>query len=92
MKHYLATFLLACIMPAITARAQVWREGGEPGKIKLGKGLGYAVEAQATISSAQTPLWLNANKHGLSSLEKTNGYLLAGIERPLATDSTADGA
>ncbi len=88
MKHYLATFLLACIMPATTARAQVWREGGEHGKIKLGKGLGYTLEAQATISSTQTPLWLNANKHGLSSLEKTNGYLLAGIERPLATDST----
>ena len=68
-------------------QAQAWREGNEHGKIKLGQGLGYSVEAQATQSNGQTPLWLNANKHGLSSLERTNGYLLAGIERPLITDS-----
>ncbi len=31
-----------------------------------------------------TPLWLNANKYGLSSLDKYNGYLRASLERPLA--------
>ena len=87
MKHYFAAFLWACMVPAFTMQAQAWREGDVHGKIKLGKGLGYSVEAQATQSNGQTPLWLNANKHGLSSLEKTNGYLLAGIERPLTTDS-----
>lgn len=35
------------------------------------------VEAQASLSDGKTPLWLNANKHGLSSLEGTNGYLRA---------------
>jgi hypothetical protein len=45
-------------------------------------------EAQATFSSGDnTPLWLNANKYGLSSLETTNGYLRAGIFRSMECDS-----
>ena len=37
-------------------------------------------EAQLTTSSGDhAPLWLNANKYGLSSLDKTNGYLRAGV-------------
>ncbi len=47
----------------------------------------YNVEMQATTSGGMTPLWLNANRHGLSSLDKTNGYLRAGIMRPLRADS-----
>ena len=31
-------------------------------------------EAQASFSDGRTPLWLNANKYGLSSLDHTNGY------------------
>ena len=45
------------------------------------------MEAQASFSRGKTPLWLNANKHGLSSLERCNGYLRADIIRPLAADS-----
>ena len=45
------------------------------------------VEAQVTASEGITPLWLNANKHGLSSLEAVNGYLRAVVIRPLSTDS-----
>ena len=87
MKHKFAILIWASLTPAFALQAQVWRETNEHGKINLGKDLGYTVEAQATASSGQTPLWLNANKHGLSSLEKTNAYLMAGIERPLSTDS-----
>lgn len=50
-------------------------------------GLEYRVEMQATLSDGKTPLWLNANKHGLSSLETANGYLRVAVERPLAVDS-----
>lgn len=51
--------------------------------------LSWKVEMQSTNCSGDfTPLWLNANRYGLSSLEKNNGYLLAGVERPLAADST----
>ena len=41
----------------------------------------------ATVGE-HTPLWLNANKYGLSSLDKYNGYVRAGVFRPLHTDST----
>ena len=49
-------------------------------------GVEYKVEAQASVSKGQTPLWLNANKYGLSSLDKTNGYFRAAVERPLSHD------
>lgn len=53
---------------------------------RLLEGMEYNVELQAGYSEGKTPLWLNANKYGLSSLEETNGYLRAGIKRPLAVD------
>ena len=51
------------------------------------EGLQYKVEMQASLSRGDhEPLWLNANKYGLSSLEKSNGYLRASLERPLTND------
>lgn len=45
-------------------------------------------EAQVTAASGDhNPLWLNANKYGLSSLDKTNGYVRAGAFRSLDNDS-----
>ena len=45
-------------------------------------------EAQVTASDGDhTPLWLNANKYGLSSLEQTNGYVRAGAFLPVQHDS-----
>lgn len=49
--------------------------------------LTYKLEMQQTASSGHTPLWLNANRHGLSSLNSTNGYVRAALERPLRLDS-----
>lgn len=46
------------------------------------------LETQLSTSSGDhTPLWLNANKYGLSSLDTQNGYLRAGISRPTTDDS-----
>ncbi|MGI6233018.1 MAG: capsule assembly Wzi family protein [Prevotella sp.] len=50
--------------------------------------LDYRVEAQATVANNKSPLWLNANKYGLSSIDKSNGYLRAAAERSLSEDST----
>ena len=33
------------------------------------------VEMQASLSNSRTPLWLNANKYGMSSLNAQNGYV-----------------
>lgn len=48
--------------------------------------LSYSVEIQGSVSRGRTPLWLNANKYGLSSLDKTNGYVRGGVFRPLSVD------
>lgn len=49
-------------------------------------GLEYKVEMQASVSDGYTPLWLNANKYGLSSVDESNGYLRVAAERKLSTD------
>lgn len=49
--------------------------------------LAYRAELQGTVSGGDhNPLWLNANRYGLSSLKKSNGYLRGAIERPLSLD------
>lgn len=51
------------------------------------EGLEYKIELQGSVSDGKTPLWLNANRHGLSSLEKRNGYARAALIRPLGADT-----
>jgi len=49
--------------------------------------LHYKTEMQATLSGGDhTPLWLNANRYGLSSLKRANGYLRGAVNRPLSVD------
>lgn len=59
--------LAICLMPSLAQAQQI----------------DYKVEADGGLSSGKTPLWLNANRYGLSSLEKHNGYLRAGIFKSL---------
>lgn len=48
----------------------------------------YRVETQVSASSGDhEPLWLNANKYGLSSLSKSNGYVRAGLFSPVMGDT-----
>ena len=48
----------------------------------------FKTEAQLTASDGDfTPLWLQANRYGLSSLDATNGYLRAGLFRAAEQDS-----
>ncbi len=78
--------ILLSVFANVRAFSQYFDEE-EKGIIPLAKGLEYKVELQSTFSHGQTPLWLNANRFGLSSLENANGYLRAGVFRPLRTDS-----
>ena len=78
----------AALMAAVSAAGQpAWTDFGGPSKAEPLRGLRYGVEAQVSLSDNQTPLWLNANKHGLGSLEKANGYLRAAVVRPIGEDS-----
>lgn len=75
-------FIVIFAMAGLVASAQndAQRQG-------LMEGLRYNVEMQASLSDGKTPLWLNANKYGLSSLEKSNGYVRAAMFRLQDTDS-----
>ena len=76
---------LAMPRPALAQYA--WQDDVEAGKLELDKNVEWGVEMQGSFSKGKTPLWLNANKHGLSSLERNNGYLRGSLIRPLSTDS-----
>lgn len=78
MRHLLSLFMLGM---TVAAYAQY------EGPLQPLQGIEYKAEAQASVSDGTTPLWLNANKYGLSSLEKTNGYLRGAVIRPLEVDS-----
>ena len=51
------------------------------------QGLEQTYELQYSLSDGNTPLWLNANRYGLSSLQGSNGYARGRVERPLALDA-----
>lgn len=55
--------------------------------IALTQGMDYAVTMQASLSDDNTPLWLNANKHGLSSLDDANGYIRLAVGRSMQQDT-----
>lgn len=72
--------------PIVIALTALLTAVGASAQSKLG-GLEYKAEVQASVSYGKTPLWLNANKYGLSSLDKQNGYVRAAVVRPLSADS-----
>lgn len=78
--------LAVVICGCATLYAQDDEEKVYPGN-KPTDGLELKVEMQGSLSHGKTPLWLNANKYGLSSLKEANGYLRFGAERPLSVDN-----
>ncbi|MBR0036347.1 MAG: hypothetical protein IJP70_01765 [Bacteroidales bacterium] len=51
------------------------------GNLRAGEGeLQQTYETQISLSNSKTPLWLNANKYGLSSLNHDNGYFRGTLE------------
>lgn len=74
-------------IPTSSLAQYAWQEGADTVKQNLGDGLEYRLETSGSLSNRKTPLWLNANKYGLSSLEKQNGYLRGCLLRPLSTDN-----
>jgi len=53
----------------------------------LTEGLEQTYELQTSISNGSTPLWLNANRYGLSSLSSQCGYVRGRVERAVEVDS-----
>ena len=90
MRYNKATLaVLALTFGTLNVNAQYdWQETDrERSTLNLKKDVQYSVEMQASVANNKTPLWLNANKYGLSSLDKTNGYIRGTVVRPLQADS-----
>lgn len=83
----LSTVLVLMSMATMVSAQYVWQREDDTVKLHLGNGITYNIETQASFSDDKTPLWLNANKYGLSSPERANGYLRGQVIRPLSTDS-----
>ena len=76
MRKFIAVVLFLC---SLTMAAEEGRS--------LTDSLHYRVEMQATLANGDhNPLWLQANRYGLSSLKTSNGYLLGAVSRPLSAD------
>ncbi len=87
MKSFLILLSLFVCLPSFSTSEQDISTSGEQKKRSLFTDLNYNLSMQSSVASGDfTPLWLNANKYGLSSLETTNGYLRASLERPLSLD------
>jgi len=71
---------LLCCLGALPAFS--WDGGGH----SFVDGLELMAEMQTSNAVGNTPLWLNANKYGLSSLEGNNGYFRLALERDLGQD------
>jgi len=74
-QHMRKIFCFIFLLQILSAQAQNAFEGIES-----------LYEFQTSVSNNKTPLWLNANKYGLSSLEKSNGYARAFIKRDISHD------
>ncbi len=76
------------LLPQHVAAQYMWQElERTPSKPALTSDMEYHVETQVSLSKGHTPLWLNANKYGLSSLSAANGYVRGSVIRPLSADS-----
>lgn len=52
-------------------------------KAQFFKNSGYAVEMGGDVGGGEhSPFWFNANKHGVSTINKNSGYLRAALHRP----------
>lgn len=85
MKRHILLSVLLVATGVGHAQADFDAENASPWNI--GENIHYQVELQSSFADGKTPLWLHSNRHGLSSLEKNNGYLRAALIRPLRTDS-----
>ena len=84
MKRTISAFV------ALLALAAQVQAQDDDGKLSPFSEVGYRVEMQGSVSDGNTPLWLNANRYGLSSLESQNGYIRASLERKTNDDRRWD--
>lgn len=55
---------------------------------RAGHGITYNAEIQTTNADGNSPLWLNANRYGLSSVDGHNGYVRIGLFKDTEGDNS----
>ncbi len=56
--------------------------------MNFAEGISYKLESQVSTSRNATPLWLTANKHGVSNTRRNFGYFRPALIRETTADST----
>ena len=83
MNHRIVACLLSCLLCCVSTDLAVAQE--------IGEHLRHAsltFEASATVASGDyAPLWLTANRYGLSSVRPTSNYERARLQRDLSQDA-----
>ena len=87
MKKYIYSAITLLAFSLSASAQYAWQHGAEAGEFHPFSDVHYTSSMQGSFSSGNTPLWLNANKYGMSSLKSSNGYIRETIERPLEADS-----
>ena len=74
---------IVCLVGFASMADSVWGQGVS----EIFSGVEVTTEAQGSLGDGKTPLWLNANKYGLSSLDEKNCYIRVAAARPIVVDS-----
>ena len=82
-------FICMLLLPS-TSFAQIYIDDEDEDEAAKNAYLKVDLEAQASLSDNKTPLWLNANKYGLSSLENVNGYVRASAAHEISPFDSED--
>ena len=77
----IAAFIVMLLLPCWIANAQNAFQ-------RALKGITYEAELGIGVANEHTPLWLTANKYGVTSTEKNHGYLSLGVFRSDVRDSS----
>ncbi|MDO4801348.1 MAG: hypothetical protein Q4A15_04210, partial [Prevotellaceae bacterium] len=80
-RKYVPIIMFVMCLPIMVLRSFAGENG-------VFSNIDYSTEFQADFSCGEhNPLWLNANKYGLSSIKNNNGYLRGGVFRNIDCDS-----
>jgi len=89
-RYLKIAFLPVLLLSIIPSSAQTTLSDVSQNTDSPFENVAYKIESAGTMSDGEhAPLWLNANRQGLSSIQKNNGYLAAGIYRPFTAGALA---
>ena len=80
--------ILAFLPLFFSSASAIAQENSYAKKSSIFDGIETEYEMQVSASNGNTPLWLNANKYGLSSVKSSNGFVRGAIKRDIRNDDS----